>query len=65
MNRGELYVRLAPWLYTAVLFLLWEAAVHVFAIPTFFLPPPSAIARAFVEFWPPICRARSTPGSIR
>ena len=50
MNRGELYVRLAPWLYTAVLFLLWEAAVHVFAIPTFFLPPPSAIARAFVEF---------------
>ena len=56
MNRGELYVRLAPWLYTAVLFLLWEAAVHVFAIPTFFLPPPSAIAGAFVEFWGPIYR---------
>jgi NitT/TauT family transport system permease protein len=56
VNRADLYVRLAPWLYTAVLFLVWEAAVHVFAIPTFFLPPPSAIARAIVEFWGPIYR---------
>jgi len=56
MTRGDLYVRLAPWLYTVVLFVIWEAAVHVFAIPTFFLPPPSAIAVAVVEFWGPIYR---------
>jgi len=34
----------------------WEAAVYVFNIPTFFLPPPTAIALAFVEFWGPIYR---------
>ena len=56
MNRGDLYVRLAPWLYTVALFVLWEAAVHIFSIPTFFLPPPTAIALAFVEFWGPIYR---------
>jgi len=56
VNRGDLYVRLAPWLYTVALFVLWEAAVHIFSIPTFFLPPPTAIALAFVEFWGPIYR---------
>jgi NitT/TauT family transport system permease protein len=50
MTRSDLYVRLAPWLYTIALFVFWEAAVHIFGIPTFFLPPPSAIAGAFVEF---------------
>ena len=56
MNRSELAIRLAPWLYTAALFVFWETAVHVFNIPTFFLPPPTAIALAFVEFWGPIYR---------
>ena len=56
MNRSELAIRLAPWLYTAALFVFWEAAVYVFNIPTFFLPPPTAIALAFVEFWGPIYR---------
>jgi NitT/TauT family transport system permease protein len=56
MNRGDVYVRLAPWAYTAVLFVVWETAVHLFGIPTFFLPPPTAIARAIVEFWGPIYR---------
>jgi NitT/TauT family transport system permease protein len=56
MNRSELYVRAAPWLYTAALLLLWEGAVYVFKIPPFFLPPPTAIARATVEFWGPIQR---------
>lgn len=51
-----LSVRLAPWLYTAVLFALWEAAVRVFNIPVFFLPPPSVIAKAIVEFWPALYR---------
>jgi NitT/TauT family transport system permease protein len=56
MNRKDLMVRAAPWLYTAVLFIVWEAAVWIFRIPTFFLPPPTAIAVAFVEFWGPIYR---------
>jgi len=56
MNRSELYIRLAPWLYTVALFVFWEAVVHAFRIPQFFLPPPSAIAVAFVEFWGPIYR---------
>jgi NitT/TauT family transport system permease protein len=56
MTRDDFYVRAAPWLYTAILFVIWEAAVRVLGIPTFFLPPPSAIANAFVEFWGPIYR---------
>ena len=56
MNRGDLYVRMAPWLYTVVLFAVWEAAVQLFRIPPFFLPPPTAIASAIVEFWGPIYR---------
>ena len=56
MTQGQLMIRAAPWLYTAVLFITWEAAVRVFGIPTFFLPPPTAIANAFVEYWGPIYR---------
>ncbi len=55
MNRSWT-VRLAPWIFTLVLFAGWEAAVHVFRISQFFLPPPSDIARAFIEFWPAIQR---------
>ena len=54
MTHSDLGVRLAPWLYTAALLILWEAAVRVFGIPAFFLPPPTVIAEAFVEFWGPI-----------
>jgi len=56
MNGRSLTVRLAPWLFTIVMFVLWEAIVRVFKIPTFFLPPPTAIAQAFVDFWPAIYR---------
>ena len=56
MNSSNLAVRLAPWLYTAAMFIAWEVAVRVFGIPTFFLPPPTAIADAFVEYWTPIYR---------
>jgi NitT/TauT family transport system permease protein len=54
MTRKDLMIRAAPWIYTAVLFIVWEAAVRLFGIPTFFLPPPTAIAAAFVEYWTPI-----------
>jgi NitT/TauT family transport system permease protein len=56
MTRSELKVRLAPWLYTAVMFAVWEAAVRLFRIPVFFLPAPSVIAEAVVEYWGPIYR---------
>jgi len=56
MNGRSLTVRLAPWVFTIVMFVLWEAIVRAFNIPTFFLPPPTAIAKAFVEFWPAIYR---------
>ncbi len=49
-------VRLAPWVYTAALLLFWESVVRVLSIPVFFLPPPSIIAEAFVDFWGPIYR---------
>ena len=49
-------IRLAPWLFTVVLLVFWEAVCLIFKIPTFFLPTPTTIARAFVEFWPAIYR---------
>jgi NitT/TauT family transport system permease protein len=56
MTRSDVMVRAAPWLYTSIMFIAWEAAVRLFNIPTFFLPPPTAIANAFVEYWTPIYR---------
>lgn len=56
MTRNDITVRLAPWLYTAALFIFWEAAVRLFNIPTFLLPPPTAIAGAFVDYWGPLYR---------
>jgi NitT/TauT family transport system permease protein len=56
VTRSELKIRLAPWLYTAILLIVWEGTVRIFAIPVFFLPPPTVIAQAFVEFWGPIYR---------
>jgi NitT/TauT family transport system permease protein len=52
----SLSITLAPWLYTIALFAIWEASVHIFKIPVFFLPPPSAIAWTFYEYWGPIYR---------
>jgi NitT/TauT family transport system permease protein len=56
MNRADILAKLAPWVFTVALIALWEAAVWAFNIPPFFLPPPSAIARAFVDYWGPIYR---------
>jgi NitT/TauT family transport system permease protein len=49
-------VTLAPWLYTLALIVIWEAAVWIFKIPYFFLPPPTAIAKAIYDYWPAIYR---------
>ena len=56
MNAQSLSIRAAPWLFTIALFAAWEAAVAIFRIPPFFLPPPSAIVQATIEFWPAIYR---------
>lgn len=36
-------------LLTALLLLVWEAACRLLQVPVYFLPPPSAVARALVE----------------
>jgi NitT/TauT family transport system permease protein len=43
-----------PWLVTAWMFLLWEAAVRLFGIEPFILPAPSAIAESMVKWWHPL-----------
>jgi NitT/TauT family transport system permease protein len=55
MNQ-TLAIRLAPWLYTLALLVIWEAAVYLFQIPEFFLPPPTVVAQAIYDYWPAIYR---------
>lgn len=56
MNRTNVLIKLSPWLFTIGLFIVWEAAVFIFKIPVFFLPPPTAIAQAFVDYSGPLAR---------
>jgi NitT/TauT family transport system permease protein len=56
MNRAKLMIRLSPWLFTIGLFVIWEAACRIFQIPEFFLPPPTAVAKAIYDYWPAIYR---------
>ncbi|MBX3551193.1 MAG: ABC transporter permease [Pseudolabrys sp.] len=56
MISNEAWIKASPWLCTVALFVLWEAAVWVLNIPPFFLPPPSAIAQAFVDYSGPLLR---------
>ena len=56
MTRTEAIIKLSPWLFTIALLAVWEAACRIFKIPTFFLPPPSAIAQAFVDYSGPLAR---------
>jgi NitT/TauT family transport system permease protein len=50
--KTTLAIRLAPWLATVALFVFWEAACRIFNIPVFFLPPPSLVFKAVIDFWP-------------
>ena len=43
-----------PWLVIGGMFLIWEAAVRIFAIQPFILPAPSAIAASMVKWWQPL-----------
>jgi NitT/TauT family transport system permease protein len=56
MKRTALIIKLSPWLFTVALLVVWEAACRIFKIPTFFLPPPTAIAQAFVDYSGPLAR---------
>ena len=47
-------LKLAPWVATLALFLLWELACRVFAIPEFILPTPSASFAALWQYLGPI-----------
>lgn len=50
------WIRLAPWIYTIALFLIWEVAVRALGIRPTILPAPSAIAGALWQYWPAIQR---------
>ncbi|MEQ9328710.1 MAG: ABC transporter permease [Rhodospirillales bacterium] len=43
--------RLAPWVFTIAMFVLWEAVCQIFGISQIILPAPSAIAVAMSEHW--------------
>jgi NitT/TauT family transport system permease protein len=47
---------LAPWIFTILLFVIWEAAVFIFKVPQIILPAPSAIGAAAVKFSGPLLR---------
>jgi NitT/TauT family transport system permease protein len=43
-----------PWLVIGGMFLIWEAAVRIFAIQPFILPAPLAIAASMLKWWQPL-----------
>ncbi len=51
---GSGFQRVAPWVYTIGLFVVWEVVVRAFGIAQYVLPAPSAIFQSIVEFWPAI-----------
>lgn len=48
--------RLAPWLFTIGLFILWEGACRLFAINPIVLPAPSAIFLVIAQYWQVLAR---------
>ena len=53
---GTRMERLAPWIFTIGLFLVWELSCRLFKIDPFILPAPSEIFRAVVQYWKPLMR---------
>ncbi len=43
-----------PWLVTIGLFIVWEGACLLFTIPTFVLPPPTAVFASLVKYQAPV-----------
>jgi NitT/TauT family transport system permease protein len=50
-GRQRLAMTAAPWVFMVAFFALWEAACRLFKIPQYFLPAPSVIAQASIEYW--------------
>jgi NitT/TauT family transport system permease protein len=48
---------LAPFLLIALLLAAWEIACRALAVPIYFLPPPSAVAKALAADWPSLLQA--------
>src|SRR5437764_10585931 len=48
---------IAPFVLIALLLAAWEAACRGFAVPVYFLPPPSAIAAALASDWASLLRS--------
>ena len=50
--RRALLLNLSPWLFFVGLIVLWELVCRIFELPTYVLPAPSEIGKAFfdVEF---------------
>ena len=56
MKSSTTFIRLAPWVFTIALFLFWEIVCRAFKIPEFFLPPPTAVFKSMIDYWPAIVR---------
>jgi NitT/TauT family transport system permease protein len=48
--------KLSPWLFTVLLFVLWELACRLFKVDKFILPAPSEIFVAMAQHWKPLLR---------
>ena len=46
------WIKLAPWLCTIGLFVLWQLGVMLFDVPYYILPSPVLVAQAAIEFAP-------------
>ncbi|HET6971549.1 MAG TPA: ABC transporter permease [Phenylobacterium sp.] len=53
----RLAILLAPWALIALLLGSWEWACRALQVPTYFLPPPSAIAVTLAHDWPSLLQA--------
>ena len=47
-------MKLAPWIATVGLFVVWELACRLFDVPEFVLPAPSKAIAALIQYWPAI-----------
>jgi NitT/TauT family transport system permease protein len=48
---------LAPFVLIALMLAAWEAACRAFAVPVYFLPPPSAVGAALASDWATLLRS--------
>ncbi|MGH2341080.1 ABC transporter permease [Segnochrobactraceae bacterium EtOH-i3] len=52
--RPRVVEKLLPWVIVIGLFVAWEVACRVFAIPVFVLPAPSQVVESIIRWWNPI-----------